>query len=383
MKCPVCPVDTLPDDAAVCPNCKTDLTALQKVRELAKVQFNHALKLESAGQFNSAISRLETSLILDNRFISARIVLGKLLWKIGHHQEALRCWQSVLEMDPDNSEAQSQLNSARLVMRKNAIRRYSLSALAAVVGLFVLILIVNLPYRGTGQITQSSGLIRANDDEIYVRQYLDSLFQQIQKAVQRYSDTGLNISFPSANQSDDNLTIRMATQPIHSDSVVSIGGSNAELSKTTPPNQLFIDLTPQFQALQNNQSLIFKKLDQVIKLHRDEATSSRSVLAGQALFLNESMLLLFKLMGESQLVTLSHDIKMLQQQADSLGRLVQTSKDRNILIFGAIKRHFWAKDVQKIQNQIASLQNEYLERAYPWTEATRNLNALYANVLKK
>ena len=131
MKCPVCPQSDIPDGAAECPSCGTDLLPIQRVRELAKGRFNEAVRLVDIGAFDSACARLAAAIVEDNSFVQARTLLGKLLWRLGQADAAVRQWQQATALAPEDEEIRGLLDEARRAKRRGRARRVTLVAAVA------------------------------------------------------------------------------------------------------------------------------------------------------------------------------------------------------------------------------------------------------------
>lgn len=112
LDCPVCPTKNIQEGLLFCSNCGTDLTPIRRVRELVVVHFNKALAYIKDADLRGAITELNAALSIDSSFVSGRLLLGKVLWQLGHANDAVIQWQKILSLIPDNSEAIALLRAA-------------------------------------------------------------------------------------------------------------------------------------------------------------------------------------------------------------------------------------------------------------------------------
>lgn len=151
MQCPVCPFSEIPPDAPQCPNCGTELGPLRRVQELCGAQYNDALRLGEAGAADAAALRLAGCLALDEQFVPARRLLGKILWQQGRRDEAVFHWRRGLAVAPQDEELKALAAQAdREVARRRARRGFA--GAAAVAGtLAVLAAAAYLPWRAASR----------------------------------------------------------------------------------------------------------------------------------------------------------------------------------------------------------------------------------------
>lgn len=147
MKCPVCPRSNIPDDAIVCPNCGVSLVPQRRVHELGLVNFNEALRLATVGATDIAICRATTAMTMDEHFLPARTLLGKLLWKRGYILEAQEQWQQAAAMAPDDEEIRRLLSEARCHVRRHLAIRVAAIALGVFIVLGLIFAMTVLPLR--------------------------------------------------------------------------------------------------------------------------------------------------------------------------------------------------------------------------------------------
>lgn len=120
MNCPVCPATNIPADCLVCENCGTDLAPIRRVRELAAWHYNAALALVGHDDNPAAIRELQAALSADSSSVPVRILLGKVLWKMGRTCEALDEWRRVASEHPDDANVKSLLAEANQVRARRS-----------------------------------------------------------------------------------------------------------------------------------------------------------------------------------------------------------------------------------------------------------------------
>jgi len=94
-------------NGTVCPRCGRDLTLLVRVCNLPQSLYNQALTEWHMDRGSESINLLKAAIAMAPRFIAARLLLGKILMRLGHHSEALHCLRQILDVDRNNDTAQS------------------------------------------------------------------------------------------------------------------------------------------------------------------------------------------------------------------------------------------------------------------------------------
>ena len=61
------------------------------------------------GRYGQAIELSERTLSLNRRMVRAHLLLGDAYFKLLRHDDALRAWQSVLEINPQNRSANQRI----------------------------------------------------------------------------------------------------------------------------------------------------------------------------------------------------------------------------------------------------------------------------------
>jgi tetratricopeptide (TPR) repeat protein len=133
LDCPVCPRTALAPGTLACPNCETGLAPLWRLRDLAAQYYNDGLEAARRGDTESALRKLCCALEFGGDEPSARLVLGKLLWRAGQHAQAVAHWRRVQQLAPAHADCAAllQLAQRRRRTRQLAAALALLLALAA------------------------------------------------------------------------------------------------------------------------------------------------------------------------------------------------------------------------------------------------------------
>jgi hypothetical protein len=130
----------VPPEAAACPSCGTDLTAVQRVRELAGAYFNESLSLAAAGRTEDALARVMAALALDDAAPASHKLAGKLLWRLDRPSDAARHWRRAAQLAPDDADLPRLLAEASALAARAGTRR-TVRTLAAAAAAVVLVAI--------------------------------------------------------------------------------------------------------------------------------------------------------------------------------------------------------------------------------------------------
>lgn len=151
LKCPVCPRTDVPDEAQQCPNCGTDLAPVRRVRDLCAAYFNEALRLADAGATDPSMTRAAAALALDDQFLPARKLLGKLLLAKGRLDEAMGQWEQAAALCPEDEEVQLLMRAARKLRFRRVVKRAGTIAVAMLAAGAVLLGVPYAHYRITSR----------------------------------------------------------------------------------------------------------------------------------------------------------------------------------------------------------------------------------------
>ena len=145
MKCPVCPASDIPDDSLSCPQCKTDLSALQRVRQLHLAEHNEAVRLADSGCLDLALDHTLAALALDEHFVPSMILAGKLFWRKKRFYEAIGRWQRAVSSAPENQEVKELLMEGRAFLKRRRVQCALTVSAASAVALALMLAAVLFP----------------------------------------------------------------------------------------------------------------------------------------------------------------------------------------------------------------------------------------------
>jgi nucleoid-associated protein YgaU len=129
--CPACGF-ALRASVSRCPECHSDLAAVQAIDELTSGLFDAALERARSGRVEEAVTTITAAIALSPQDAAAWVVLSKLRAQTGDSQGARACAQRAVAIDPENAGGLSlilALDRARQMKR----RRTALACVLAVV----------------------------------------------------------------------------------------------------------------------------------------------------------------------------------------------------------------------------------------------------------
>lgn len=114
LDCPVCPVKNIEDTH--CPQCKTDLRPLLRLRELPETYCSEGQSLAEQGKLDEAIEKLSTAISLNSSTVAPYAALGGVYVKKKMFNEALFHFKRALEIDPENEDVKKAAGDAERAM---------------------------------------------------------------------------------------------------------------------------------------------------------------------------------------------------------------------------------------------------------------------------
>lgn len=112
MICPYCNTVNR-DDHEVCYYCNKDLTMLRLIVNKAKHHYNLAVEHAERNRFYEALTELQNSLDLDKTNTNARVLMGTIYAKQKKLDDAIRQWETALQMDPAIYKAYNYIPKAK------------------------------------------------------------------------------------------------------------------------------------------------------------------------------------------------------------------------------------------------------------------------------
>lgn len=116
INCPVCNTKNELSKKTICSECGEDLTSLGRLMELPLHYYNEGLRLAKEKKWDDAIVKLSVASEMKKGYAEPLLVMGKVYAQKEMYNEAIGCWQRVLEVEPDNANAQKAIEKARELM---------------------------------------------------------------------------------------------------------------------------------------------------------------------------------------------------------------------------------------------------------------------------
>jgi len=113
MKCPYCSTENR-EDRETCYHCGKDISMLRLIVNKARHHYNVALEHAERQRYEEALAELDHSLDLDSSFVPAYVVRGTVYAKMGKFEEARRCWEEALSLDPHILKAHQYIGKSKL-----------------------------------------------------------------------------------------------------------------------------------------------------------------------------------------------------------------------------------------------------------------------------
>jgi tetratricopeptide (TPR) repeat protein len=118
INCPVCNTKNELSKKTICSKCGEDLTSLGRLMELPLHYYNEGLRLAKEKKWDEAIVKLSVASEMKKGYAEPLSVMGKVYAQKEMYNEAIGCWQRVMELDPDNTMAQKAIERAKEVMER-------------------------------------------------------------------------------------------------------------------------------------------------------------------------------------------------------------------------------------------------------------------------
>lgn len=321
LKCPVCPVSDIPDNTSICPGCGTDVSPFRRVKELAKVHYNDAIRMVNEGAVDTAINRVMAALSIDDEFPEARKLLGKLFWRKKQFADAINQWQQLLAARPEDKEILELLTRAKHKQRRKRMLKFTVSA--AVLAMFIFLLstqIYVLLKVSTGQTKQPV--------EIALETALQNggIVNQENQFIDRVSSSQTSNSEQDAGL--HNLE-RM---------IVEIQQKQAALAKDIEADRDAISET-----------------NQKIEIHQHNIAKSLSTM--------------LELLRPKDIEILEGQIKALELRAEVLRGWEEKYKSRDIFLIDAINRGVVKDRLSRVEKELELLKERYDRQMAPWNKA--------------
>jgi tetratricopeptide (TPR) repeat protein len=138
MKCPYCTTENR-EDREACYQCGKDISMLRLIINKARHHYNVALEHAERQRYPEALAELDHCLELDHSLVPAHVVKGTIYAKMEKFDEAERCWQEALALDPHILKAYDYLDKSHVARQAIPLLRrlrWAIVAAAAITVLF-------------------------------------------------------------------------------------------------------------------------------------------------------------------------------------------------------------------------------------------------------
>lgn len=404
IKCPICPADNIPSDSKVCPGCGADLSPIQRIRELATTQYNDAVRFAELGATDSAISRLMSALTINEQFIEARKLLGKLFWKKKCFREATEQWKQALAIATDDKQIKDLLLAAQRRLKLRIIQNVTAVTLVVIILVLICFLPVYILFKSTDMrleqveenygstISQYSKLnekVRVSEQQNskLISNQFDDLKQEIESLKKQQESL-----FAALTQSTESSRGEIAAAKTRlEDLIEQIENLDAQykdaisvLSRAIESNKGELDSTnftlenlrQQLQHITKQQEKRASDLAQSIESGVQDTAIAIAVLQLQNKRLNESLVPLFESFRPDDAEKLPAKISELKSKLQELRRREAKYQSRNLFLIDAHNRNIVKTRLNQTEAELRSLQEEYDERVLPWQRALERIKAL-------
>ncbi len=145
--CPVCGIDQIAEGIAACPNCKTDLQPILRVREILFDELSEAQRLFELGAWDTALQHAASAVSLNGDSLEAQKLIGRIYWHLGNYKTSLLHCEEAIALAPDDIEAKDWAKKSRRAIRSSAWRRTSVAVAIVLLFTFALLFFVYLPFQ--------------------------------------------------------------------------------------------------------------------------------------------------------------------------------------------------------------------------------------------
>ena len=182
IRCPNCDVE-LPEYVCECANCGRDHSSLAALTNPVALQYNEAVKLARAGDFDQAIDLLRPLADGPDGYPEVLILLGKLEAQTNALSEAREHLKSAIELTPDHEEAACAYDAVLKTQRRKRQLRVTRGILMGVLATTVVgvALRVNNPWRqlATKEVEKEVVVTQVVKEEVEVEKLVEVEVEKI------------------------------------------------------------------------------------------------------------------------------------------------------------------------------------------------------------
>lgn len=381
LSCPVCPAANIPNEAQACPGCGVDLTPIHRVSELAKTHFNDSLRLAEEGFTDDAVGRLMAALALEPRFVMARKLLGKLLWRKGLICEAESHWRQAAAETPEDGEVKDLLAAAKKHRRRRTLRRLGITGLGTLAAALLLSAAVYVPVNTMGGLVEelSSTVARMETyRETHTRTDADFMALQLElevaeASVQRATRTSVEYGEQATvykRQLDETRAALNLEQSLHRKTEAQVEQAHEQVGALR--NELEQVASRLFEAVCFNRDEI-QAAQACINEQNRELEVQRGILRGLRIHFGNAVMPLVEALRPSDADDLRIKIAQLTDKLDNLRARRDKCRKRNAFLIDALNVDSLDRKIRRTEAKLSVAQQEYDARVVPWQQALQAL----------
>lgn len=363
IKCPICPAQNVPEDAATCPACGADLSPISKVRELATSYYNEALQLEETGATDLAIGRLTTTLTLDGKHLEARKLLGKLLWRKNLRREAIDQWEQASKLAPEDESTVELLAVAKQRIKlgkakKTAVGLGVLICLIVFVSILALF-ITNFAAERFALLNDRLSSLGSELDETRIR------FEETEQAFSTYMSTHTHSDNEYAKLAELSTSYEQRFDEIRKTLNLEKGYRENASNQLRGLQSEIGQLRSQYSHMTSSLAVLEKEIEVNVR----ELMTAKKALNNQREYLAKYLPPLLESLRPDGAYELEEKINKVSSQLERLRNLKEQHKARGIILIDSIIVFDIKNKINSTEKQLSSLQEKYNRHVKPWKRA--------------
>lgn len=390
LKCPVCPISDIPDEAQQCEGCGTDLSPIQRVRELAKAQFNAAVSLAEMGDMEEATNRILAALAIDERLVEGRRLAGKLLWQCGRREEAVQQWRKALAFAPQDQEIVEMLAVAHRE-KSEARRRWAVPVFVAFVVVVLCAFSMYAPLRAVGR-----RLDRLEEETVAGRAYCEThsrpdtdyvaLQADLGRAGRRAESLSREFSlYRAAHGHPDTVYVelveRTATIQEQAEAVSAALAAQQDLSGQMAAQEKALGgrldaqaeaLRGRLDALGERQTAMASALASAVKAGDERS----AVMAAQYRSILEASLPALESLVPGDVEALTAEVQSLRTEKERLREETSEYRSRQLTWSEQQRKWYVSQRLTYVERRLTYLEPQYEARVVPWDRLRQVLQSL-------
>ncbi|MFQ5473738.1 MAG: hypothetical protein ACE5FA_12765 [Dehalococcoidia bacterium] len=330
---------------------------------------------------DDAIGRLLAALAIEPGFVTARKLLGKLLWRKGLVCEAETQWRQAATEDPEDAEAQHLVESAKKHGRRRTLKRLGVTALGAVAAALLLSAAVYAPIKAVGGLVEelSSTVARVETyRETHTRSDADFMALERELEVAQASERhATRTSIEQGEQAtaykrqlDETRATLSVERSLRQDTEARVEQAYEQVGALR--DELDDVASRLFEAVQSNRNEI-RAAHACISEQNRELEMQRSLLRALRMHFGNSVMPLVEALRPPDADDLRVKIAQLTGKLDNLRARRDKCRTRNAFLIDALNVDSLDRKIRRTKTKLAAAQQEYEARVVPWQRALQTL----------